>query len=74
MMDHGFRSMRFIQAKSTFGLPGCSSTSMAPVESLTKSVFFQVLPPSVVLNTPRVLFGLKMSPYIAAQATSGLDG
>ena len=53
MMVQGFRSIRFIQAYTTAGLPGMSSTSMAPVESDTNRVFFQVLPPSVVLKTPR---------------------
>ena len=62
MIDHGLRSMRFIHAYTTFGLPGCSSTSIAPVLSLTYSVFFHDLPPSVVLKMPRALFGLKMSP------------
>ncbi len=43
MMVQGFRSMRFIQAYTTSGFPGCNSTSMAPVLSDTKRVFFQDL-------------------------------
>src|SRR6187402_3941919 len=74
MIVHGFRSMRFIQAYTVFGLPGCNSTSIAPVLSFMYNVFFHVLPPSVVLKTPRSVFFLKMSPYAATQTMFGLDG
>ena len=49
MMVQGFRSIRLIQAYTTSGFPGWSSTSMAPVLSETKRVFSQLFPPSVVL-------------------------
>ncbi len=74
MMVHGFRSIRDIQAYTTLGLPGWSSRSIAPVLSDTNSVFFQVLPPSVVLKTPRSPLGLKMSPYAATQTVLGSLG
>src|SRR5688500_5385103 len=74
MIVHGFRSSRDIHANTTFGLPGMSSTSMAPVLSETNSVFFQVRPPSVVLKTPPSEFGLKMSPTAATQTVFGSLG
>jgi hypothetical protein len=62
MIVQGFRSLRVITAKSTFGFPGCISTSDAPVLSLRKRTFSQVFPPSFVRKTPRSGLFLKMLP------------
>src|SRR5690348_9623646 len=50
----GLRCTVHIPASRTFGLEGSIWMSLAPVVSLTYSTFFQFLPPSVVMNTPRV--------------------
>src|SRR5215471_11843810 len=59
----------------TFGFPGSMTMSLAPVLSLTKSVFFHVLPPSVVLYTPSPqdeLWRVFASP-VPTHTTFGLD-
>jgi hypothetical protein len=55
-------------------LPGCTSTSIEPTWSETYRTFFQFFPPSVVLNTPRSVFGLKMSPVAETHTMSALVG
>ncbi len=74
MIVHGLRSRRDIHAYTTLGLPGCSSTSIAPSWSETNSTLRQVLPPSVVLKTPRSLLALNMSPFAATHTMFGLVG
>src|SRR5579875_469219 len=71
---HGLRCSVHIPAYSTFGLDGSISMSLAPVVSLTYSTFFQFVPPSVVMNTPRVVVGFHGSPSTATQTVFGSDG
>ena len=47
------RDICHIEACSTLGSDESIAMLMAPVPSFTYRIFFQVLPPSVVLNTPR---------------------
>src|SRR6185437_4203105 len=54
---YGLRCSVHMPAYSTFGLDGSIAMSLAPVVSLTYSTLFQVLPASVVMNTPRVSLG-----------------
>jgi hypothetical protein len=61
-------------ANSLFGLPGSVARSAAPVRGSTYSTFLQVLPPSVVLNTPRSAFSPHAWPMAATQATFGSVG
>ena len=56
------------------GWPGCRSTSIAPILSETKSTFFHVAPPSVVLKMPRSVFDLNVSPCAATHTMFGLVG
>ena len=56
-----------IAANSTRGFPGAMARSAAPVVSFTKSTFFQVFPPSVVLNTPRSALGPHVCPSAATK-------
>src|SRR5678816_3942101 len=74
MIVQGFRSWRDIHAYTTFGLPGCTSTSIAPSVSDRYSTFFHVAPPSIVLKMPRSLLALKMSPVDENQTIVGLVG
>src|ERR1043166_2751222 len=74
MIVHGFRSPRHLGAYMTVGFPGMNSRSAAPVLSEMNSTFRQVLPPSVVFNTPRSWFGLKALPMAATYTTLGFDG
>ena len=48
--------------------------SRPPVSLLTNSVFFHVLPPSVVLKMPRSSFGPNGEPSAASHTVLGLDG
>src|SRR5690348_11879520 len=54
------------------GLDGSMARLIAPVPSFTYRIFFQVLPPSVVLNTPRCGLEAKRWPSAATYTTSGL--
>src|SRR5579862_4985410 len=63
-----------IPAYSTCGFDGSIARLIAPVPSFTYRIFFQVLPPSVVLNTPRSGLGANMWPRAATYTTSGLLG
>src|ERR1700741_4492115 len=74
MIVQGLRSLRVITANTTFGLPGWSSTSDAPVLSLRYSTFFQFRPPSVVRKIPRSALFLKMFPVAETKTMSGLVG
>ena len=58
-MPHGIRWNFHMAAYRTRGLFTSSERSIAPVLSLRKSTFFQLLPPSVVRNTPRSGLGPK---------------
>src|SRR5579875_405627 len=71
---HGLRCSVHIPAYSTFGLEGSISMSLAPVVSLTYSTLFQFLPPSVVMNTPRVGEGFHGSPSTATHTVFGSCG
>src|SRR5690242_12999463 len=62
---HGLRCSVHMPAYSTFGLDGSIAMSLAPVVSLTYSTLFQVLPASVVMNTPRVSLGFHGLPCTA---------
>ena len=63
--SHGFRPACQSAAYSTSGFVGSITSSIAPVESFRKRIFFQVLPPSVVLKTPRSGFGAQTCPNAA---------
>src|SRR6188474_560647 len=58
----------------TFGFLRSIEMSTAPVLSSRKSVFFQLFPPSVLLNTPRSALGAPYLPNEATKTTSGLVG
>src|SRR5438045_3444506 len=74
MIVHGFRWPRHMLAMITLEFPGAISRSVAPVLSEMKSTFRQVLPPSVVLETPRSGLFLKAFPCAATYATLGFTG
>src|SRR5207247_8802296 len=71
---HGLRCACQKAAYSTSGLDGSTTRSEIPVESLRNSTLFHVLPPSVVLYTPRSAFGPKACPWAPAHALAGLAG
>src|ERR1017187_8211815 len=71
---HGLRSPCQIDANTTFGFPGMSSRSAAPLLSETYSTFFHDLPPSFVRKTPRSVLDVNGFPSAAAYAMFGLDG
>src|SRR5262245_54237246 len=54
---HAVRWRWYIAAQRLFALLGSITSSVAPVFSSTYNVLFHVLPPSVVMNTPRSAFG-----------------
>src|SRR5688572_8306604 len=56
LKNHGQRRYSHMAAKSLFGLAGSMTRSAAPVRSSTYNTFVHVLPPSVVLKTPRSAF------------------
>ena len=58
----------------TFGFLRSISTSTAPVLLSRNSTFFHVLPPSVVLNTPRSSLGAPYFPKSATKTMFGLVG
>ena len=64
-IPHGVRWNLHIDANRMRGFDGSMVRSVAPVESLRKSTFFHVLPPSVVRNTPRSAFGPNAWPIAA---------
>src|SRR5213595_787449 len=74
MIVHGLRSPRHITAKTTFGFPGCSSTSLAPVLSETYRTFVHVRPPSRVRYTPRSALGLNGFPVAETNTMPGFVG
>src|SRR2546430_16004432 len=71
---HGLRCACQKAAYSTSGLDGSRTRSEIPVESLRNSTLFHVLPPSVVLYTPRSAFGPKACPWAPTHTMSGLAG
>ncbi len=56
------------------GFAGLSSTSAAPTLSDTNSTLRHVLPPSVVLKTPRSEFAVNAFPIAATQTMFGFVG
>ncbi len=74
MMSQPLRKPRYIAAYSSFGFAWFTATTRPPVSLLTKSTFFQLLPPSIVLKMPRSAFGPNGEPRAAAQTMSGLVG
>ncbi len=74
MIVHGRRSPRHAPAYISSGFAGFIASETTPVRSLMKSTFFQLLPPSVVLNTPRSELGPNGWPRAATYATSALRG
>ena len=52
-IDHGVRNASHVEASRWLGFFGSRLRSTAPLFSSRKSVFFQLLPPSVDLKTPR---------------------
>ncbi len=74
MMSQPLRKPRYIPAYTSFGFDMLIATTRAPVSLFTKSVFFHVLPPSAVLNTPRSAFGPNGEPSAAAHTMSGFVG
>src|SRR5579859_7098866 len=71
---HGFRSLSYIAAYRVEGDCRLMTRSIAPTPSLTKRIFFHVLPPSVVLNTPRSALRENRWPIAATYTTSGFVG
>src|SRR5690348_9304595 len=71
---HGRRYACHIVAYNTRGSAGSIASVIAPVWSLTNWIFFQVLPPSVLLYTPRSAFGAHTWPMAATYTTSGSCG
>src|SRR5437899_6040353 len=69
---HGLRCACQKAAYRTSGLLGSRTRSEIPVESLRNSTLFHVLPPSVVLYTPRSAFGPKACPCAPTHTMSGL--
>ena len=63
-----------LAAYSTSGFVGSITRSVTPVHSLISNVFFQVLPPSVVLNKPLSPPGLHNGPCEATQTVFGSSG
>src|SRR5579875_245820 len=63
-----------VPASTVSGLPGSMLSPLQPVCSLTKSVRFHVLPPSVVRNTPRSCCGLLPRPSAHTSTSSGFFG
>src|SRR6185312_13477862 len=72
--DQWLRDICHIPAYITKGLAGSIVMLIAPVSLSTKRIFFHVLPPSVVLNTPRSGLGANRWPRAAAYTMSGLLG
>src|SRR5579863_124126 len=68
------RDICHIAAYTTCGLDGSIAMLIAPVSSLTYRTFCQVLPPSVVLNTPRSGLVPNKWPSAATYTTSGSLG
>src|SRR6266704_1337564 len=72
---HGLRITCQNAAYSTSGLDGSIARSEAPVESFLNSTLVQVLPPSVVFQTPSPCDTLPRTAYspVPTYPTSGLD-
>ena len=70
----GLRLKVHIPAYIILGLLISIVMSAQPVSSSIYKIFFQLLPPLVVLNTPRSLFGPHSFPKAHTQAMSGLFG
>src|ERR1051325_11411958 len=74
LKPHGTRRRWYDAAYSVFGFDGSITTSVNPVFSSMNFVFVQVAPPSVVLYSPRSLFGPNRCPSAATYATFGSFG
>ena len=72
--DHGVRYAFQNAAYKMFGSFGSRIKSEMPTFSLRYKTFFQLLPPSVVLNTPRCSFGPNACPNTPIQMMSGFVG
>src|SRR5207302_5436994 len=62
---HGLRTACHIVAYISSGLPGSITRQIAPVSLSTNRIFFQDLPPSVDLKTPRLGSGANTCPIEA---------
>src|SRR3989442_4012990 len=71
---HGLRCACQKAAYRTSGLDGSRTRSEIPVESFRNSTLFHVLPPSVVLYTPRSAFGPQARPVAPTHTMSRLAG
>src|SRR5690606_5936600 len=71
---HSVRYASQKPAYMTCGFDGVSARSTAPARSLRYSTLRQVLPPSVLLNTPRSSFGPNSRPSAATYTRSQLVG
>src|SRR5215204_399777 len=74
MMSHPLRKPLYIAAYRMSGFSQSTSMSRPPVSLLTNSVFFQVLPPSVVLKMPRSSLGPNGDPSAASHTVLVLNG
>src|SRR5438093_3584943 len=74
LKPQGVRRRWYDAAMSTSGFDGFMATSVNPVFSSMNFVFVQVLPPSVVLYSPRSWFGPNKCPSAATYAMSGSFG
>src|SRR5581483_1444157 len=71
---HGRLVACHVEANSTSGLFGSITSAATPVLSSTNNVFVHVLPPSVVRNTPRSLFGPHACPCTPTSTMLGSAG
>src|ERR1051326_6746113 len=74
LKPHAVRCRWYIAAQRFCGLLGSITISVALVFSSTYSVFVHVLPPSVVMNTPRSAFGPYRWPPTAIHTVFGSRG
>src|SRR6516165_2677187 len=73
-MQHALRRRWYVEAYRILALVGSITRSFAPVSSSTVRTAFHVLPPSVVLNTPRSPPGPHRLPVAATNTTSLFRG
>ena len=74
LKPQGVRRRWYDAAMSVFGLAGSITMSVKPVFSSMNFDAVHVFPPSMVLNTPRSLFGPNRCPTAATYATFGSFG
>src|SRR5450759_836303 len=73
-IEYSTRKASQSAANMTFGLCGSIAMSTAPVLLSRNSTLRQVLPPSVLLNTPRSSLGTLYLPKSATNTMSGFVG